>query len=288
MILYVCYNDNYSQFPISIENFCSENFPEIKIEKYNENDYHERKKAFKLKGGFSARMTPFMLLLTDNNEYIKAFYSEDKGCTLEKLDSFLTENYNKFKEMTQEEVSKLIEYEINKILNPVVEIVTTNPLPSIASPYSAGYDLQADLWGIKEKFLVNTEISRREDNTIESLIIHPGGHALVPTGIYTAFSGNYRVEIVPRSGLALKFRITITNSPGTIEGDYKDEWGVIIDNEGSEDFIIKQGDRICQAIFSLIVRPTFVQKDSVKELSGSNRGGGFGHSGVNDVDMVKK
>ena len=85
MILYVCYNDNSSQFPIKIENFCLENFPEIKVEKYNENNYHEKKKAFRLKGGYSARMTPFMLLLTNDKKYIKAFYSEDKGCTLDNL-----------------------------------------------------------------------------------------------------------------------------------------------------------------------------------------------------------
>lgn len=85
MILNICFNDNCSQFPIKIENFCLENYPEIKVEKYNENNYHERKKAFRIKGGYSARMTPFMLLLTDNKEYIKAFYSEDKGCTLDNL-----------------------------------------------------------------------------------------------------------------------------------------------------------------------------------------------------------
>ena len=66
--------------------------PELKIEKYNENNYHERKKAFKIKGRYSARMAPFMLLTTDNKEYIKAFYSEDKGCTLERLISFINEN----------------------------------------------------------------------------------------------------------------------------------------------------------------------------------------------------
>ena len=92
MILNICFNDSCSQFPLKIENFCSENYPELKIEKYNENNYHERKKAFKIKGRYSARMSPFMLLTTDNKEYIKAFYSEDKGCTLEKLISFITEN----------------------------------------------------------------------------------------------------------------------------------------------------------------------------------------------------
>ena len=190
--------------------------------------------------------------------------------------------------LIEQEILKLIDARIAEILNPVVEIVTSNPIPTLASPYSAGYDLQANLYGIQEKFLTNAEVCRREDGTIESIVIHSGGHALIPTGIYTAFPGMYRVEIVPRSGLALKSRITITNSPGTIEGDYKNEWGVIIDNEGPEDFIIKQGDRICQAIFSLIVRPTFVRKSSVDKLSGSDRGGGFGHSGVNGVAVVKE
>ena len=190
--------------------------------------------------------------------------------------------------MIEQEILKLIDARIAEILNPVVEIVTSNLIPTLASPYSAGYDLQANLYGIQEKFLTNAEVRRHEDGTTESIVIHSGGHALIPTGIYTAFPGMYRAEIVPRSGLALKSRITITNSPGTIEGDYKNEWGVIIDNEGPEDFIIKQGDRICQVIFSLIVRPTFVWKSSVDKLSGSDRGGGFGHSGVNGVAMVKE
>lgn len=171
-------------------------------------------------------------------------------------------------------IRKIVNEEIYNLLNPEVEIVTTKGVPVPASSYSAGYDLKADLSNINPKFFNNAFLQEGK------LYIRPGGHCLVPTGIFTAFPGIYRVEIVPRSGLALKLRITITNSPGTIEGDYKDEWGVIIDNEGSDTFIINDGDRICQAIFSLIVRPKFVVKSHVDELSGPNRGGGYGHTGT--------
>lgn len=183
--------------------------------------------------------------------------------------------------MERIDIESIVKDVVWDLLNPTVEIVTSNPVPEAASEYSAGYDLRADLWNVQEKFLTNAEVIRNGDNSIDCLRIHPGGHCLVPTGIYTAFPGMYRVEIVPRSGLSLKSRITITNSPGTIEGDYKNEWGVIIDNEGDTDFDIKHGDRICQAIFSLIVRPHFKQVEKVEDLSGTDRGGGFGHSGNN-------
>lgn len=180
--------------------------------------------------------------------------------------------------MTIEEINSLIDKRIAALLHPEVQIVTPFAVPQYASELSAGVDIQADLFDVKEKFLDNANIVRKEDGSIEFIILHPGGQFLCPTGIHTAFDGIYEVQIRPRSGLALKQRITVTNSPGTIEGDYKDEWGIILANEGHTDLIIKQGDKVAQAVFSLIVRPKFVQVDSVSDLTGSDRGGGFGHS----------
>ena len=176
-------------------------------------------------------------------------------------------------------INTIIDKRIDSLLHPEIQIVTPFDVPQYASELSAGVDIQADLWNVKEKFLDNATILR-DDNTgsITGICLNPGGQFLCPTGIHTAFEGIYEVQIRPRSGLALKKRITITNSPGTIEGDYKDEWGIILANEGKEPLIIKQGDKVAQAVFSLIVRPTFVRVDSVNDLTGSNRGGGFGHS----------
>lgn len=188
--------------------------------------------------------------------------------------------------MNIDEINTLIDKRIAALLHPEIQIVTPFDVPQYASELSAGVDIQADLWDIKEKFLDNAEIiyetsTDEEGNTynvISGIQLNPGGQFLCPTGIHTAFDGIYEVQIRPRSGLALKKRITITNSPGTIEGDYKDEWGIILANEGKEPLIINQGDKIAQAIFALIVRPTFVRVNSVDDLSGSDRGGGFGHS----------
>lgn len=176
------------------------------------------------------------------------------------------------------EIELLIEKKINELLNPTVEIVSTKPIPTSASEYSAGYDIQANLQNIQEKFLKNAEIMYENDQ-ITGIKVNPNGKCLVPTGIFTSFPGRYEVQIRSRSGNALKYEVIVLNEPGTIEGDYKNEWGVIIKNLGTDAFIIKDGDKICQAVFSLVVRPNFVRVNKVDDLSGTDRGGGFGHSG---------
>lgn len=98
---------------------------------------------------------------------------------------------------------------------------TTNELPSYGSIEAAGCDLRADLCSIKDKFLFNTEIVRNEDNTVKGLLIHPGGRALIPTGIQMALPVGYEAQIRPRSGLALKHGITVLNTPGTIDASPK-------------------------------------------------------------------
>lgn len=94
---------------------------------------------------------------------------------------------------------------------------STNNLPKYETPASAGVDLKAELSKINEKFLFATRIVRNEDNTINHLIIEPGGRALIPTELYTAIPVGYEVQIRPRSGLALKQGITVLNTPGTID-----------------------------------------------------------------------
>lgn len=86
MILYICYNNSCSEFPKEI----IDNFPDLNIITYNENYYAEKKKAYKVKGGYSARMSPFMLLLNDDKSFVRAFYSENEGCNLESLKTCLS------------------------------------------------------------------------------------------------------------------------------------------------------------------------------------------------------
>lgn len=86
LTLYVCYNDKCKEFPKQIQ----DEYPELNVITYNENHYAEKKKAYKIKGGYSARMTPFILALGKDNSFKKAFYSEDHGCTLEKVKEWLS------------------------------------------------------------------------------------------------------------------------------------------------------------------------------------------------------
>ena len=156
---------------------------------------------------------------------------------------------------------------------------SSNPLPQYETPQSAGMDLKADLWSIQEKFLFGSTIIRNMDNTIAWIVINPGGRALIPTELYTAIPVGYEVQVRPRSGLALKSGITVLNTPGTIDADYRNGWGVILMNQGTEPFIVKQGDRIAQAVLNKVEQ---IEWEEVEELDSTERGlGGFGHTGSN-------
>ena len=110
------------------------------------------------------------------------------------------------------------------------------------------------------------------------IIINPGEHKLIKTGFSIAMPNYLEAQVRPRSGLALKFGITIPNTPGTIDSDYRGEVGVILRNEGRETFIVKNGDRIAQLVFVPVVKAEFIE---VEELSETVRGeGGFGSTGV--------
>ncbi|BAT19481.1 dUTP diphosphatase [Asaia bogorensis] len=131
-------------------------------------------------------------------------------------------------------------------------------LPHYASSGAAGMDLLA---------------------AIESdMIIRAGERALVPTGLKIGLPAGYELQIRPRSGLALKHGITLPNTPGTIDEDYRGEIGVIILNTGREDFIVTRGMRIAQAVLAPVIRLTWVE---VSELDETARGtGGFGSTGI--------
>ncbi len=100
---------------------------------------------------------------------------------------------------------------------------------------------------------------------------------LIPTGIFIALPHGYEAQVRPRSGLALKHGITIVNSPGTVDSDYRGEIGIILCNQGKDKFVIERGMRIAQ----LVVQPVIhAELEEVKELEDTHRGdGGFGHTG---------
>jgi dUTP pyrophosphatase len=114
------------------------------------------------------------------------------------------------------------------------------------------------------------------------LVIAPGGRALVPTGLTVALPPDHELQIRPRSGLALKNGITLPNSPGTIDEDYRGEIGVIVLNTGSEAFTITRGMRIAQAVLAPVCRALWHE---VASLDVTARGdGGFGSTGIKAAD----
>lgn len=111
----------------------------------------------------------------------------------------------------------------------------------------------------------------------DPLILPPGQSALVPTGICVAIPEGYEIQVRPRSGLALKHQITVLNTPGTVDADYRGEIKIILINHGKEPFIITPGMRIAQLILAPVLRANFIL---CSELTETERGkGGFGHTG---------
>jgi dUTP diphosphatase len=134
----------------------------------------------------------------------------------------------------------------------------SQPLPAYATTQSAGMDLRADI-----------------DSPIT---LKPMERRLIPTGLYIALPKGYEAQVRPRSGLALKHGITVLNTPGTVDADYRGELMVLLINFSAEDFIINAGERIAQMVIARHEQAEFVE---VEVLDETERGaGGYGHTGV--------
>lgn len=156
---------------------------------------------------------------------------------------------------------------------------TSNELPKYETIESAGCDLRADLCNITEKFIFHSAVVYNLDNTVDYLRIYPGGRALIPTGLKMALPIGYEGMVRPRSGLALKNGITVLNTPGTIDSDYRGDVGVVLINHGTEPFDVRQGDRIAQLVINKIEQVEF---EIVDALDDTARGaGGFGSTNIN-------
>lgn len=131
-------------------------------------------------------------------------------------------------------------------------------LPAYATPQSAGMDLRA--------------------NIDEPVTLRPMERRLIPTGLYMALPEGYEAQVRPRSGLALKNGITVLNSPGTIDADYRGEVMVLLVNLSDCDFVVNDGERIAQMVIAKHETARFIE---VSELDDTERGaGGYGHTGV--------
>jgi dUTP pyrophosphatase len=135
---------------------------------------------------------------------------------------------------------------------------SSHPLPKYETTSSAGMDLRANL--------------------TESIVLKPFERILVKTGLFIELPVGYEAQVRPRSGLALKKGITVLNTPGTIDADYRGEIGVILINLSNEDFVIENGERIAQLVIAKYEQAELIE---VNELSETQRGaGGFGSTGV--------
>ena len=137
---------------------------------------------------------------------------------------------------------------------------SNNPLPAYASVNAAGMDLRADL--------------------AEPVVLQPLERRLIPTGLFIELPQDCEAQVRPRSGLALKHGITVLNTPGTIDADYRGEIGVILVNLSNEPFTVNPGERIAQMVIAKFQQEQICEVDDLDDLSVTERGaGGFGHSG---------
>lgn len=127
--------------------------------------------------------------------------------------------------------------------------------PSYATPQSAGADVRSKI----------------------DTVVPAHGRVLIPTGMFVAIPEGYEIQVRPRSGLALKKGITVLNTPGTIDADYRNEIGVILFNTTDEDFVVNAGDRIAQIVLVKVEQINWIEVD---ELDETDRADGFGHTGV--------
>lgn len=134
-----------------------------------------------------------------------------------------------------------------------------HPLPSYGTFEAAGMDVRA--------FLPDGDVT-----------LPAGDRVLIPTGLYIQLPQGYECQIRPRSGLALNYGLSIANSPGTVDADYRGEIGIILVNLGKDDYVVKDGERICQMV---IKQYSHVEWEDVKELDHTKReDGAFGHTGT--------
>lgn len=137
------------------------------------------------------------------------------------------------------------------------------PLPAYATRHSAGADLCAAV--------------------SEDVVLRPGERTLIPSGFKMAISPGYEAQIRPRSGLALRHGVTVLNSPGTIDADYRGEVGVMLINLGNQDFTVRRGDRIAQIVIGRVASAVWQETDTLMETSRGSAG--FGSTGLGSTGL---
>ena len=154
--------------------------------------------------------------------------------------------------------------------------LSENDDPEYADPGASGMDVRAELSKFNPDFLFNGYV------TNDGVTLHPGGRALIPTGLHMALPLGLEAQVRARSGLALKHGITVLNGIGTIDSSYRGDIGVILVNQGIEDFTVRTGDRIAQIVIMPYAKVLmFAKVEKLDQLPPSDRmSGGFGSTGT--------
>jgi dUTP pyrophosphatase len=192
-----------------------------------------------------------MDLLERMREKVFLLADPDSGYTQEDFD-------REFNPKTMDMNPNFDEYKINfKFMNE-----SNNPDPEYATDGSSGFDLRANL-----------------DSPVT---VHPHGVRIIPTGLYFEIPENFEIQVRPRSGLAAKNGVTVLNTPGTVDADYRGEVKVILINHSDNAFVINHGDRIAQAVAAAVTAKNFIKLTKVNNINeDTERGsGGFGSTGV--------
>ena len=165
-----------------------------------------------------------------------------------------------------------------------VSLINLSPFnaPKYETPQSAGLDVRADFSRVTPqnpiKIFGEGEILFKGDSHQKTMLrLEPGSRALIPTGLFTAIPEGYEIQVRPRSGLALKKGVELSNSPGTIDADYRSEIGIILKNGGLDTIWIEDGERICQFVLNKVER---IDWNIVESLDKTERNGGFGSTNL--------
>lgn len=188
-------------------------------------------------------------ILKEMQEKILLLADPESGYTVEDFD----------KEYKNKNYSENLQYDK---FNFKFKNESNNPDPEYATTGSSGFDLRANL-----------------DSPVT---VHPHGVRIIPTGLYFEIPENFEIQVRPRSGLAAKNGVTVLNSPGTVDADYRGEVKVILVNHSDNAFVINHGDRIAQAVIASVIGKNFVKLEKVNNINeNTERGsGGFGSTGI--------
>lgn len=173
----------------------------------------------------------------------------------------------------------------NFMTNVLIYNNSNNSNPEYSNFTDAGADVRADFSRVSPenpiKVFGDAEIIFAGEGHPKTMFrLEPGARAIIPTGIFTAIPEGYEIQLRPRSGLAIKKGLNLINCIGTIDTGYRNEWGIPVVNQGFETIWIEDGERIAQAVLNKIEHINWINVSKLSDLTGEDRGGGFGSTGT--------